>query len=256
MTVREKEKNMSIEENKEEMMAAAAEEESSCCCCSGSCDEKADTEEVAAASESSNAPKKERKERPRVEITDKMLEDSAKTLNDMLKHLKLDATVKVEAGDNAIKLMVASEDAGRIIGKKGQTLESLQFLVNRMMQKDDQDYPRIFIDIDGYSTGGPRRDRRGSDRRDRIGNGRRPSGRDGARDNDDDRDFSPNAEILRQQASDAAKEVRRWGESVTLPAMSARDRRIIHITLENESDIQTESLGDGAKKRVVVSLKK
>jgi len=63
-------------------------------------------------------------------------------------------------------------------------------------------------------------------------------------------------EILRQQAIDTAKEVRRWGESVTLPPMNSHDRRIIHITLEEESDIHTESIGEGSLKSVVVSLKK
>ena len=63
-------------------------------------------------------------------------------------------------------------------------------------------------------------------------------------------------DILQQQALDAAKEVRRWGEPVTLPAMNSHDRRIIHITLENEPDLHTESTGEGAMKSVVVSLKK
>ena len=62
--------------------------------------------------------------------------------------------------------------------------------------------------------------------------------------------------ILRQQSIDASKEVRRWGEPVTLPPMNAHDRRIIHITLEGESDLQTESTGEGNFKSVVISLKK
>ena len=61
---------------------------------------------------------------------------------------------------------------------------------------------------------------------------------------------------MRLRALDAAKEVRKWGESVTLPPMNSHDRRIIHITLENEPDLATESMGEGAMKSVVVSLKK
>ena len=63
-------------------------------------------------------------------------------------------------------------------------------------------------------------------------------------------------EQLRQQALDSAKEVRRWGEAVTLPQMNSHDRRIIHITLENEADLVTESVGEGNFKSVVISLKK
>ena len=149
----------------------------------------------------------ERKARPQVEVTDEMIEKSSKTLSTMLDFLGLDGTVKAEKRPSKINLIISSEDAGRIIGRKGQSLES---------------------------RGGERRSNGGSRR---------------FEDNDKD-------DILQQQALDAAKEVRRWGEPVTLPAMNSHDRRIIHITLENDADLQTESIGEGSVKSVVVSLKK
>ncbi len=185
-----------------------------------------------------------KKVRPQVEVTDEMVEKSSKTLSTMLDFLGLDGTVKAEKRQSKINLIVSCEDAGRIIGRKGQSLESLQLLLNRMMQNGAEDFPKIYIDIDGYSSGaskggnGERRFSKGGDRR---GGRKENGGKD---------------DILQQQALDAAKEVRRWGESVTLPAMNSHDRRIIHITLENESDIQTESEGEGSMKSVVVSLKK
>ena len=185
-----------------------------------------------------------------------MLDKSKKTLATMLDYLGLEATVKAEGRSSKINLLVSSEDAGRIIGRKGQSLESLQILLNRMMQKENIDFPKVYIDIDGYSS----KRERGSDRHD--GEGRREKRerasrgrRDGARSFHDD-DEGNNDSNLRQQAIDASKEVRRWGEPVTLPPMNAHDRRIIHITLENESDLQTESTGEGNFKSVVISLKK
>ena len=62
--------------------------------------------------------------------------------------------------------------------------------------------------------------------------------------------------MLRQQALDSAKEVKRWGDPVTLPPMNAHDRRIIHVTLQDDPEISTESEGEGARKKVVISLKK
>ena len=50
--------------------------------------------------------------------------------------------------------------------------------------------------------------------------------------------------------------MKKWGEPVTLPKMNAHDRRIIHITLENDPEIITESEGEGNLKKVVVSLRK
>lgn len=195
------------------------------------------------------APAPERKPRPQIEVTDEMIEKSSKTLSTMLDFLGLEGTVKTEKRPSKINLLISSEDAGRIIGRKGQSLESLQLLLNRMMQNGNEDFPKVYIDIDGYSSNGktvaerrPSRER--AERRER---GERRGGR---------RFDSGKEDILQQQALDAAKEVRRWGESVTLPAMNSHDRRIIHITLENEPDLHTESIGDGTMKSVVVSLKK
>jgi len=228
--------------------------------------------EVAAesADETTDKPFEPRVRKP---VVPEMLERTQKDLLKMLDFLGYeDAVVKAAESNGEIELSVESQDAGRIIGRKGQTLESLQLLLNRMMQKDDPDYPRIQISIDGYSTRRPDsrgrapreqddgsfESRRGGDRADRPERKRR-GGERGERRRRDDREGGRNDDrddILRQQALDAAKEVRRWGEAKTLPAMNAHDRRIIHITLENEADLQTESEGEGPKKSIVISLKK
>lgn len=207
-------------------------------------------------------------------VTDEMLEKTRTTLATMLDYLGLDGTVKAEARTSKINLLVASDDAGRIIGRKGQSLESLQVLLNRMMQKGDIPFPKIYIDIDGYSSSSKRGEKRDGDRREDRRDDRRERGPRGDRrpprgprreqgefqsprqDEGGDEEFSEKDTQLRQQALDSSKEVRRWGEPVTLPPMNAHDRRIIHITLENETDIQTESLGDGNFKSVKITLKK
>lgn len=60
---------------------------------------------------------------------------------------------------------------------------------------------------------------------------------------------------MKSQALDAAKEVKRWGEPVTMRPMNSHDRRIVHITLENDPELITESDGDGKLKKVIISLK-
>ena len=198
--------------------------------------------------------------RPRPEpvpVTDEMLEKSKKILATMLDYLALDGTVKAEGKPGKINLLIASDDAGRIIGRKGQSLESLQTLVNRIMQKGDEPCPKIYIDIDGYSSSSKRGEKRDGERRNFRGGrrGERHFSRE-ERDEQNPRFDSDKDEHLRQQALDSAKEVRRWGEQVTLPPMNSHDRRIIHITLEKETDLVTESVGDGNFKSVVISLKK
>lgn len=195
-------------------------------------------------------------------VTDEMLEKTKTTLATMLDYLGLEGTVKAEAKTSKINLIVSSEDAGRIIGRKGQSLESLQTLLNRMMQKGDAPFPKVYIDIDGYSSSSKRGEKREGDRRAPRGEKRprpprREQGESSSRQESDEKEELSEKDFqLRQQALDSSKEVRRWGESVTLPPMNAHDRRMIHITLEGETDIQTESLGDGNFKSVRISLKK
>ena len=230
-------------ENEENLMAAEAAVEETAVGM-----DIAETEDTAA----------DKKVRQYLEVTQEMLDETAKRLGVMLDFLCLDASVRSEKRNSRIHLIVTSSDAGRIIGRKGQSLESLQLLLNRMMQKDDVNYPKINIDIDGYpakdgAEGKPRRAPKGEredrpqrkDRKERFE-------RRGNRSFDGDSDKE---ETLRRRALDTAKEVRRWSEPVTLPPMNAHDRRIIHITLEKEPDLVTESKGEGAMKSVVVSLK-
>lgn len=193
-------------------------------------------------------------------ITEESMNKASKTLAVMLDYLGLDASIKTQDGGSKIAVIISSEDAGRIIGRKGKTLESLQMLLNRMLQKGDLEFPRVFIDIDGYS----RSDSRGREGRDAGSERRRNDSSDRNRNNNSDnnrdnrrerRGNGEDEEKLRQKAFDAAKEVKRWGEPVTLTEMNAHDRRIIHVTLREEEEIHTESEGDGNLKKVVISLK-
>ena len=178
-----------------------------------------------------------------------------KILAKMFDYLALNGDFKVQEKGQRIAVVISSDNAGRIIGRKGQTLESLQLLVNRIMFKMDEECPHITLDIDGYAAGGRENKEESAEaasaengnsgeyrRRPRRGNGGNGEGHN-------------SVEQLEKQALDAAKEVKRWGEPVKLPEMNAHDRRIIHITLKDDPEVTTESLGEGAMKKVVISLK-
>ncbi|MBR2364584.1 MAG: KH domain-containing protein [Lentisphaeria bacterium] len=237
-------------------------EETSCCC---SCEGADEADEADENADEEKEERKARRERVVIPITPEMVDKTRVALVTMLDFLGLEGTVKAEGHTSKINLYVTSEDAGRIIGRKGQTLESLQLILNKMMQKENPDFPKVYIDLDGYASRNERKDRAG-DRAERSGkdkgehSSRRRSFDDRGGRRNSRRDFGDgNSEMednLRQQALDAAKEVRRWGEAKTLPPMNSHDRRIIHITLENEADLVTESSGDGAMKSVTISLKK
>lgn len=182
-------------------------------------------------------------------------EKIVKTLATMFDYLGLNASLRIEEKGNRLAVKITSDDAGRIIGRKGQALESLQLLLNRIMFKDNEDCPHILLDIDGYARGerearGPRENEGGEN-----GEERRPQRERRERRRYNDGPERASTAQLEQQALDATKEVKRWGDPVKLPEMNAHDRRIIHVTLQNDPEITTESEGEGAFKKVVISLK-
>ena len=84
-------------------------------------------------------------------MMEETMERAPKTLGTMLDYLGLDASVKAEEKNGNVMLTVFSEDAGRIIGRKGIALHSLQLLLNRVISKGNRECPRKHKFIDSYS---------------------------------------------------------------------------------------------------------
>jgi spoIIIJ-associated protein len=179
------------------------------------------------------------------------------TLSTMFAYLGLTGEFRLEAKpNNRIGVKISSDDVGRIIGRRGQTLESLQLVLNRIVGRDDKEFPLVLLDIDGYADGerAPRKDSGDNDdnesNRPARGFRRRERG-----DREEGQRLS-SREQLERQAQDAAKEVKRWGDPIKLPEMNAHDRRIIHLALKEDPEVMTESEGEGTMRQVVISLKK
>jgi spoIIIJ-associated protein len=137
------------------------------------------------------------------------------TLEQLLKTLGFDATVDEHPLEDGLFLDVKTEDSGRLIGRQGQTLSDLQYLTNRLLFQQDQNVPKVMIDVGGY--------------------------RAKAR------------EALVVKAKEAVEKVRRWGDVVELEPMSAFDRRIIYAALKEESGIEAQSAEvEGTTKKAVL----
>jgi spoIIIJ-associated protein len=136
-------------------------------------------------------------------------------LGEMLKTLGFDATIEEHPIDSSILLDVKADDAGRLIGRQGQTLSDLQYLANRMVFRQDPAAPKITVDVGGY--------------------------RAQAR------------EALVRKAIDAAEKVRRWGDIVELEPLNAFDRRIVHNALKDDPAIETHSVEvQGTEKKAII----
>ena len=147
--------------------------------------------------------------------------DNAKDfLNDVFAAMNISADIKVEYDEQEknMNIELSGEEMGVIIGKRGQTLDSLQYLVSLVINKDVEDYIRVKVDTENY------RERR--------------------------------KETLENLAKNIAYKVKRTRKPVSLEPMNPYERRIIHSVLQNDKFVTTHSEGDEPYRRVVVTLKK
>ena len=137
------------------------------------------------------------------------------TLEKLLELLGFPATVEEQKLEDGIMLDVKTEDSGRLIGRQGQTLSDLQYIANRLLFQQDQNTPKVLVDVAGYR--------------------------------------SQAREALLKKAQEAAEKVRRWGDIVELEPMSAFDRRVIHQALKDDPDIETQSVEvEGTDKKAML----
>lgn len=152
----------------------------------------------------------------------------ASIMNDMLGLLGLDASVKDTPDTDASVIALKTPEPGRLIGRKGQYLQNLELLLNRILRKQLGPGPWLELEVDGYE--------------------KKPRSRRGKGPNVD-------RERLEKMALDAAKEVQRWGEVRTLGPLNAAERRIIHMTLRELAGVETESSEPDNRGRKKISVR-
>jgi spoIIIJ-associated protein len=116
--------------------------------------------------------------------------------------------------EERISLSIDAEDAGLLIGKQGQTLEALQYLLTKMIAKKARRKVRVVIDIESYRA--------------------------------------RHQEALVQLALKSGEKAKKSGRPITLNPMNPHDRRIIHLALQGDREVKTMSRGEGLYKKVVV----
>ncbi len=156
-----------------------------------------------------------------VKIEKLSLEDNAKKfLNDVFAAMNMTVVVEIKYDEENKEMDVdlSGDDMGVLIGKRGQTLDSLQYLVSLVVNKESEDYIRVKVDTENY------RERR--------------------------------KETLENLAKNVAYKVKRTRRPVSLEPMNPYERRIIHSALQNDKYVTTHSEGEEPFRKVVVTLKK
>ena len=184
-------------------------------------EKKADEPQKAAFEKAVEKEVKEevKKETKLVEVQPQTIEAVEDFLKNTMKAMDMEVELKTEIDqDGALCVDMSGEHMGILIGKRGQTLDSLQYLANRVANKHQEGYVRVKLDTENYRA---RRE-----------------------------------ETLRHLAKNIAHKVKRNRRPVALEPMNPYERRIIHSALQSDPYVMTHSEGEDPFRKVVITLKK
>ena len=157
----------------------------------------------------------------RIKVTKKanILDDAKQFLGDVLSAMGIEAEIAIEEVNDVININLSGPKMGLAIGYRGETLDSLQYLVSLVVNKDHSNpYKRVVLDAEKYR--------------------------------------SKREETLIRVAQKTASKVRRSGRPYRLEPMNPYERRIIHSALQEYTDINTYSEGEEPFRKIVITLKK
>ncbi len=154
-----------------------------------------------------------------VKVTEKLNIDNLVLdfLEPILQYMDIEAEIEIEQSEEEISVNLTGENIGLIIGKRGETLDALQYLLSLVINKNLDSYVRVILDASNY-----RKKRK---------------------------------ETLVRLAKRVADKVARTRRNLTLEPMNSYERRIIHSTLQNHNYVVTESIGEEPNRKVVIRYK-
>ena len=156
-----------------------------------------------------------KKEEPEMVIPKEAIDDAKFFISGMLDRMGLKHELHVKLDRNEIKIVITGDKMGLLIGNHGKTLDSIQFLTNLYVNRQKKSYIKVSLDTENYRK--------------------------------------KREETLVNLARSLARTVVKTGKTTTLEPMSANQRRIIHLTLQNNPKVKTYSVGEEPRRRVVVA---
>ena len=162
----------------------------------------------------------------RLTVDKKISDEQYKNTSDKLKNIlsemfkitgEEDLQYSIDRRENQVILNIKGSDVSHFIGYKGKTIESFQSILNSMLQREDEDYAKVFVEVNDYKK--------------------------------------QKEEKLKRLANKMANNVIRFRKPIRLEPMSAYERLIIHTELANRDDVETESIGEEPRRRVVIKTK-
>lgn len=152
----------------------------------------------------------------RIRVTKKndVIETARSFLSNILNQMSINAKLEIEQNDEVLSINMIGEDMAILIGKRGQTLDSLQYLVSLVVNKEREDYLRVVLDTENYRA--------------------------------------KRKETLEALAEKLASKVKKSRKNVILEPMNPYERRIIHSALQNNPSVSTKSEGEEPYRKVII----
>ena len=154
---------------------------------------------------------------PEDELIDVQVHAALKFLEEVTKEMGLDLDIKAKAGKETLYIDIQGKDSGTVIGKRGQTLDAIQYLTSLVVNKEQSGYTRVVIDAENYRA--------------------------------------KREKTLELLAIRLAKKVGKTKRSIKLEPMNPYERKVIHATLQNHPYVTTRSEGQDPYRRVIIELK-
>lgn len=149
-------------------------------------------------------------------VKSEVLEEAKAFAAPLFEKMGVDAEITGSLNDNVLSLDIKGEDSAILIGRKGQTLDSLQYLISLVVNKNSNDYIRVALDCENY------REKR--------------------------------KEAIEKMAIKKARLAKKLRKDIVLEPMNAFERRIIHSTLQSDKYVSTKSEGKEPNRRVIIFL--
>lgn len=153
-----------------------------------------------------------------VDVSEESVLLGTEALQKMADLITDDADVSANTESDRLTLSIDGGNAGILIGRKGQTLDAMQFLTDKIINRKSEARVRVKVDIEGY--------------------------------------METRKSNLKHLAYKMADKAKKTGRPATINQMSAQDRRIVHLALKDDSKVRTQSMGDGYYRRLVIFPKK
>lgn len=151
-------------------------------------------------------------------ISDEIINIGKEMLQKILDSITENASVIVKSNNGRLIYRIEGGNSALLIGKRGQTLDAMQYLVDKIINKKSEDRVRIQIDVEGY--------------------------------------LESRQASLESLALRLAEKAKKTGKPSTISQMTAHDRRIVHLALKDDHTVKTRSIGEGYYRRLVIFPKK